>query len=114
MIPISSQIEKFQRLLAEKLLRYPDYDGLEFGYVKGRQAAFLIQNICPVTINDIVEEYVDENTNQAVIINSNTIKTAVINKARKVINLTKRGIRATQTDAYAIYQDIKLRQANQE
>ena len=52
MIPISSQIEKYQKILDQKLKRYKIYDGLEFGYVQGREAAFLLQNICPVTEKD--------------------------------------------------------------
>lgn len=78
-----------------------------FGYVRGRYAAFLIQNICPAKKNDVVEEYIDTNTNQPVIISSNTLKRAILNKAKKVISLTKKGMRVTQTDAYAIYQDLK-------
>lgn len=107
MIPISSKISKYQQILQQKLQRYPVYDGLEFGYVRGRYAAFLIQNICPVKKSDIVEEYIDTNTNQPVIISSNTLKRAILNKAKKVISLTKKGMRVTQTDAYAIYKDLK-------
>lgn len=110
MIPISSQISKYQQVLNEKLQKYPVYDGLEFGYVRGRQAAFLIQNICPVQKSDIIEEYIDENTKQAVVISSNNLKRAIHNKARKVINLAKKGIKATQTDAIEIYKDIKSRE----
>ena len=42
MIPISSQITKYQNGLNQKLQKYPVYDGLEFGYVRGRYAAFLL------------------------------------------------------------------------
>ena len=59
MVPISSQIEKYRNVLEEKLKRYKVYDGLEFGYVQGREAAFLLQNICPVTEKYIVEKYID-------------------------------------------------------
>ena len=52
MIPISSQITKYQNVLNQKLQKYPVYDGLEFGYVRGRYAAFLLQNLCPVTVLD--------------------------------------------------------------
>lgn len=51
MIQISSQIEKYIEIHNQKLKRYKIYDGLEFGYVQGREAAFLLQNICPVTEN---------------------------------------------------------------
>ena len=36
MIPVSSQIEKYNKILENKLKRYKEYDGLEFGYVQGR------------------------------------------------------------------------------
>ena len=107
MIPISSQISKYQAILQQKLQRYPVYDGLEFGYVRGRYAAFLIQNICPVRTTDVIEEYIDVNTNQAVVISNKSLKRAILNKAKKVISLTKKGMRVTQTDAYAIYKDLK-------
>lgn len=42
MIPISSQVEKYERLLRKKLRKYRVYDGLEFGFVQGRKAAFLL------------------------------------------------------------------------
>lgn len=107
MIPIASQIPKYQQILQQKLQRYPVYDGLEFGYVRGRYAAFLIQNICPVRKTDVVEEYIDTNTNQAVVISSNALKRAILNKAKKVISLTKKGMRVTKTDANAIYKELK-------
>lgn len=93
--------------MQQKLQRYPVYDGLEFGYVRGRYAAFLIQNICPVRTTDVIEEYIDVNTNQAVVISNKSLKRAILNKAKKVISLTKKGMRVTQTDAYAIYKDLK-------
>lgn len=53
MVPISSQLSKYKTLYNEKRKKYPDYDGLEFGYVNGSERVFLIQNVCPVT-----EEYI--------------------------------------------------------
>ncbi len=107
MVPISSKIEKFQQILAYKLQKYPTYDGLEFGFVRGRQAAFLLQNICPVKAEHIEREYIDSNTNQPVIINNHTVLKNVTTKAKKLINLTKKGIKCTQTDALKIYNDLK-------
>lgn len=106
MIPISSKIQKYQNILARKLQKYPEYDGLEFGYVRGRYAAFLIQNMCPVTEKYIVEEYIDKNSNEAVQLNSNILKNRIKRKARKLISLTKQGKRVTITNAYQIYKDL--------
>lgn len=109
MIPISSQIEKYEKILDEKLKRYPVYDGLEFGYVRGRYAAFLIQNMCPAREDDIIEEYIDKNNNQPVVISSNALKSAISKKTKKLVNLTKKGMKVTQTEAYEIYKDLKLK-----
>lgn len=38
MIPVSSQIKKYRNILKKKLTGYKVYDGLEFGYVQGREA----------------------------------------------------------------------------
>lgn len=61
MIPVSSQIDKYKKILENKLKRYKQYDGLEFGYVQGREAAFLLQNICPVTRKDVVHINIGKN-----------------------------------------------------
>lgn len=97
MVPISSQIQKYEALLAEKLKRYAEYDGLEFGYVRGRKAAFLLQNICPVTSAFIVEEYIDCETGIPVSIPKD-LKRKINKKARKIIRLSEKGIKISITD----------------
>ena len=114
MIPISSQIEKYEKILDEKLKRYPVYDGLEFGYVRGRYAAFLIQNMCPAREDDIIEEYIDKNNNQPVVISRNALKSAISKKAKKLVSLTKKGMKVTQTEAYEIYKDLKIKEYGKE
>lgn len=53
------------------------------------------------------KEVIDTNTNQAVEISSKALKRAIHNKAKKIIGLTKKGMRVTQTDANAIYRELK-------
>lgn len=105
MIPISSKISKYQNL-NQKLQKYPVYDGLEFGYVRGRRAAFLLQNLCPVTEKYIAEEYIDSNNNKPVMVNSKVIKNKIRKKANKLIQLTKQGKKVTITNASEIYKDL--------
>lgn len=57
MIPISGQAPKYKSIYQRKLTRYRTCDTLAFGRVLGREAAFLIQNVCPVTIKYIDKEY---------------------------------------------------------
>ncbi|THF82663.1 type III toxin-antitoxin system CptIN family toxin [Cohnella fermenti] len=66
MIPISSQIDKFQRHYDKKLKKYGDVDTLVFGFVLGKKKAFLIQNMFPVTRDYIKNEYIDRATAQPV------------------------------------------------
>lgn len=105
MIPISSQIGKYKNILAEKLKRYKVYDGLEFGYVQGREAAFLLQNICPVTEKHIVEKYVDEHTGRDVTI-PNDLKRKLDAKSKKIMNKYYQGTKIVITDLDFIFKNI--------
>jgi len=57
--------------------------------VLGKQAAFLIQNICPVTERYIREVYVDKN-GMAIHIDGRVAQDVITN-AREVLAITKRG-----------------------
>lgn len=107
MVPISSKVEKYEDILAEKLKRYDVYDGLEFGYVRGRKAAFLLQNICPITEKYIREEYIDCNTGLPVSI-PNDLKRAINAKARKIIRYAKKGTKISITDIMQILYELKF------
>lgn len=97
MIPISSKVEKYEKIFEEKKKRYPNYDGIRFGYVNGNKRAFLTQNICPVT-----EKYVDSEY----MINHNTVSVTISSElgkelngiARKIIRFYKKGTRIVLTD----------------
>lgn len=61
MIPISSQIGKYQKIYNEKIKRYPNYDGIRFGYVNGKKEPFyykifalLQKNILTMNIKSIM------------------------------------------------------------
>ena len=61
LVPISSNYTKYKNLYDKKVLRYDKCNTIRFGEVLGKQAAFLIQNMCPVTERYIREVYVDKN-----------------------------------------------------
>ena len=105
MVPISSQVEKYHNLLNKKLKKYKEYDGLEFGYVQGREAAFLLQNICPVKVEHIDEEYINTSNGVSVQI-PNDLKRKINAKARKIINLYYSGTKIVITDLDYIFQNI--------
>ena len=91
--------------IEEKLKRYRVYDGLEFGYVQGREAAFLLQNICPVTEKYIVEKYIDERTGKDVSI-PNDLMRKIDAKAKKIMNKYYQGTRIVITDLDYIFEHL--------
>lgn len=105
MIPISSQVDKYKELLKNKLKKYRTYDGLEFGYVQGRKAAFLLQNICPVKVEHVVEEYINESNGKSVNI-PNDLKRKINAKARKIMNMYYFGTKIVITDLDYIFDNI--------
>ena len=105
MIPISSQIEKYKEIQIQKIKRYKVYDGLEFGYVQGREAAFLLQNICPVTEKYVVEKYRDKKTGKDVSI-PNDLKRKIDSKSKKIINKYYEGVKIFITDLDYIFANL--------
>ena len=109
MIPISSQIEKYEKIYNKKVNKYPNYDGIRFGYVNGKKRAFLIQNICPVTEKYIDEIYTIEKGETIVTIAPELC--SELNKiARKAIRLNEVGIRIVLTDLTHIIGELEKEQ----
>ncbi|MCL2171779.1 MAG: hypothetical protein FWB71_06440 [Defluviitaleaceae bacterium] len=101
MIPISSQIDKYEEIYNERILKYDSYDGIKFGYVLGEKKAFLIQNMCPVIERYIANEYIEKATNRAVTIND-SLKSELNASARKAVRLYRRGIKIVFADILEI------------
>lgn len=101
MIPFSSKVEKFKIVYQTKLNRYGRCDTIDFGYVLGREKAFLIQNMCPITAEYMKEEYIDSNSNLPVRING-AFEAQLIQKAKKVLALQRRGHKLIYPDVLSI------------
>lgn len=90
-IPVSSKIDKYQKEYDKKMAKYNrDPDTIVFGFVRGNKNAFLIQNMFPVTIEYLNNVYIDVGTNAPVIL-STKLKEDLEQKARKVLNIHRRG-----------------------
>jgi hypothetical protein len=63
LVPISSRIEKYKFEEQKKIKKYGRCNTIRFGTVLGRECAFLIQNMCPVT-NRYITPYIDKNKQQ--------------------------------------------------
>ena len=89
-VPISSKVEKFERIYANKLRRYGKCDTIDFCYVLGRKKAVLIQNMSPVTKNYILNEYLDPHQNPVQICEK--ARKRIVRKAKKVLELQRQGV----------------------
>lgn len=108
-IPVSSKVEKYQRLYDKTMKRYNRCDTIEFGYVLGKKNAFLIQNMFPVTKEYFINVYIDKNTNQPIEL-SKKLKKNLHAKANRVLSLYKiQGIKLMFTDVEKILEKLKVR-----
>ena len=89
LIPISSKVDKFKKLYADKVKKYGICDTIVFADVLGQERAFLIQNIFPVTDKYMLNQYID-GMNKPVMIDG-VSKKEITKKAKKVLALQRKG-----------------------
>jgi len=111
LVPISSNYTKYKALHDKKVERYKKCNTIRFGKVLGKQAAFLIQNMCPVTESYIREVYVDKNGVEIQI--DGRIAHDVITNAREVLAISKRGAKIIFPDVTAIHKVLREQIAQQ-
>ena len=90
MIPISSQVTKYQRHYQAKMKKYHVCDTIVFGNVLGHKKAFLIQNMCPVIPSYIKSEYIDRISKVPVQVDG-VLEKELLTKAKKVLALHRQG-----------------------
>jgi hypothetical protein len=100
LVPISSQVEKYNAIAQQKIQRYGRCNTIRFGTVLGREAAFLIQNMCPV-IDSYLTPYIDKNK-QPIRIDDRTAADITKN-AQEVLGIARRGSKVIFPDVHAIY-----------
>ena len=110
MIPFSSRINKFSAIYNKKMQKYGKCDTIVFGDVLGHNKAFLIQNMCPVTVEYIKNEYIDGTNNIPVRV-SGLLEKELINKATKVLALQRKGIPLIFPDVLKIESELLKKQA---
>ena len=100
LIPISSRVDKYHRIANKKISKYGKCDTILFGEVLGREKAFLIQNMMPITDDYIKNEYLDKN---GVPVRLNGVfETKLINTAKDVLKKYKRGMNLIFPDIITI------------
>ena len=95
LIPCSSKIEKFERIIENKNKQHKPNDTILIAKVFNKKTVLLLQDMFPVTNHYIEQAYIKGG--QIVrIYDKNTIK-EIDKKAHKVINLLRNGVRFTPT-----------------
>ena len=95
-VPVSTKVEKYQKIYNKKIEKQiklgknPSIDTIVFGKIANTYSVFLIQNMFPATLEYIECPYIK---NKVVIRVSNKLKTEIIYKANKVLNLYERGMK---------------------
>lgn len=96
MIPLSSKIDKYKRIMNKKLQNGKSCDIIHIMKLDNqKESAFLIQDIFPITENYIERKYTIANNHLKVTSEHSAIE--IEKKAKKVINMLKKGIKFTPT-----------------
>ena len=108
MIPLSSQINKYQRIVEKKEKTGKPCDIIHIVKLDdSRQSAFLIQDMFPITDEYIEREYTIAG-NHLMLTSEHTAK-EIEQKAKKVMGMLKRGVKftPTQPNVLAILESLK-------
>lgn len=108
MIPLSSRIEKFRRIIEKKEKSGKPCDLLHIVKLdNNRESAFLIQDMFPVTEEYIEREYTIAGNH--LMLTSEHTANVIEQKARKVLGMLKRGVKfmPTQPDVMSILEKLK-------
>ena len=99
-VPQSTKVEKYQRIIQQKIKKYGKCDTIVMGNFGGRDNAFLIQNMFP-----IIEKYVDhEHTIDGLSVKIHpALSESIVNNAKRVLALHNNGHRLVFPDIARIY-----------
>lgn len=112
-VPISSRVEKYERIFESKIasqiekgIKSPKCTTIRFGEVMGQKRAFLIQNMFPVAATYVSGIYMDRNSRTPVTIPQSTERD-ISKNARDVLKLAFFGhSNLVFSDVQRIYSDL--------
>ena len=108
MIPLSSRIDKYRRIMEKKERARKPCDILHIAKLDdSRESAFLIQDMFPITDEYIEREYTIAG-NHLMLTSEHTAK-EIEQKAKKVMGMLKRGVKfmSTQPNVIGILEKLK-------
>ena len=91
MIPISSKLDKYHMEYNKKINKYGICETIVFGIVLGQERAFLIQNMCPATLEYIGDEYAYSFLSRIPVHIEPFLKEELEEKAKNVLGMVRRG-----------------------
>lgn len=100
MVPISSKVTKYHKIYTQKIQKYHKCLNIYFADVLGYERAFLIQNMFPITIDYIAEEYLDRDEKPVLIRKDQAEEIAKL--VREVLLLTRQGKKIVFPDILSI------------
>jgi len=86
-IPMSSKTEKYIKIVENKIKKYKKCDTIVIGNYRGRNHAFLIQNMFPITTKYI--DHIDTANGKALPVASETQR-QILEKVDKIFKLKKK------------------------
>ena len=96
MIPLSSKIEKYKKIMDTKIKAGKPCDILHIMKLdNGKESVFLIQDMFPVTIKYIERKYTIKENH--LLVTSEHSAFEIEKKAKKVMNMLKNGVKFTPT-----------------
>ena len=98
-VPISSKVEKYQKIYEYKIEKFKKVDTIVFGKINGKERVFLIQNMFPIIEKYIQEKYIQNNKDVEI---THSLRTEIEEKAKYVLNLAERGKKVVFTDIVKI------------
>lgn len=102
-VPISSQCEKYLKIYNNSKAKYGRCDTIVFGKVLGKNKAFLIQNMCPVSKEYVSSEYMLNGINVSV---HPKVEETLIRKARAVIAKYNHGVKLIFPDVHKMCKEL--------
>lgn len=95
-VPFSSKVEKFKLKYQRSIQKYNRCDTLKFGYFKNRLNVFLLQNMCPITINYVNKHYLNSfGVPEAI---SDKLRINISLAAKQILKKSERGIKLTYSN----------------
>lgn len=106
MIPLSSQVAKYKKIINSKKLSKKRIDTLHIAKLNKKQSVFLIQDMFPIIDKYIEREYTLAGNSFKII--DNSLASKIESKANAILSLIKKGIKLmyTSPDVIKIYNKL--------